>query len=70
MNIDESELTVSMPSDMGVRVELNLSDTELTVDSSRFMKITDSEYVSRDYDQAEAKLNLTLNATDSSVSIR
>ncbi len=70
MNLDESELTVSIPSDVGVRLELNLSDTELTVDSSHFMKITDNEYVSRDYDQAEAKLNLTLEATDSSVSIR
>ncbi len=70
VNLDGSELTVSIPSDVGARVELDLDDTELTIDSSRFMKISDNEYVSREYDEAETRLDLTLRATDSSVSIR
>jgi hypothetical protein len=70
LNLDESELTVSIPSDVGARVELNLSDSELTVDSSSFMKITDTEYISRGYDEAEMRLDLTLTATDSSVAIQ
>ncbi len=70
LNLDESELTVSIPNDVGASIKLNLDDTELTVDSSRFMKISDNQYVSRQYDEAESRLDLTLRATDSSVSIR
>jgi len=70
LNLDDSELTVSIPSDVAARIELNLDDTELTIDSSRFMKISDSEYVSRGYDEAETRFDLTFRATDSSLTLQ
>jgi len=70
LNLDESELIVSIPADAAVRIAVNLDDSELTIDSSRFMKISVSEYLSQGYDEAETRLNLTLRATDSSVSIQ
>ncbi len=70
LSLDESQLTVSMPADVGARVELNLDDTELTIDSSRFTKISDNEYLSREYDEAETRLDLTLRATDSFINIQ
>jgi hypothetical protein len=70
LNLDETDLTVSVPADAAARIELSLSDTQLTIDSSRFMEISETEYVSRGYDEADIKLDVTLRARDSSVSIK
>lgn len=70
LNLDDSELTVSIPANVAARVELNLDDTELFVDSSRFTKISEDQYLSADYDELEIRIDLSITATDSSLSIQ
>jgi hypothetical protein len=69
LNLDETDLIVSIAADVAAKLELNLSDTQLTIDSSRFMEISATEYISRDYDESEIRLYLTLTAEDSFISI-
>jgi hypothetical protein len=69
LDIEDSELVLTVPPDAGARVELQSDDTELALDSSRFTKTSDNEYLSAGYDQAETRLDVVLTAADSSVTI-
>jgi hypothetical protein len=51
-------------------VLLDLDDSELTIDSARFTKIIADQYLSEGFEEAETRLNLTLRATHSTISIQ
>ena len=70
LNLDGSELTVIVPSNAAAKVRLDLDDTELTIDSARFTKISADQYLSEGFEEAETKLDVTLQATDSAISIQ
>lgn len=69
MQVNDSSLVVITPTEAGARVDLILDDSGLTIDSARFTKISEGEYLSPAYHEAEKKIDLVLRATDSSVSI-
>jgi hypothetical protein len=70
LNLDGSELTIIVPAKAAARVRLDLDDTELTIDSARFTKISADQYLSEGFEEAETKLDVTLQATDSAISIQ
>lgn len=70
LNLSDGGLTVIVPPDMGARVMVELDDSRLEIDSSRFVPGEQGVYLSQDYDQAESKLELTIEASDSTVTIR
>ncbi len=70
LHLDESDLTVSIPGDVGARLALDLDDTQLSIDSSRFVEIGDNEYLSRGYEEADARVEVTLKAEDSTINIQ
>ncbi len=70
LNLDGGELTVVVPPDAGARVRVDLDDSELSIDPDRFTKISADEYLSEGFEEAETKLDLTLRATDSAVSVQ
>lgn len=69
VTLSDSELTVMVPETAGARVTLELDDARLAIDSSRFLEIGEGEYLSRDYERAEAKLDLLIEASDSTITI-
>jgi len=70
LNLDESELTVIVPPGAAAGVLLDLDDSELTIDSARFTKISADQYLSEGFEEAETRLNPTLRATHSTISIQ
>lgn len=70
LNLNGSELTVVVPPDAAARVRLDLDDTELVIDPDRFTKISAGEYLSEGSEEVEIRLDLTLHATDSAVSVQ
>jgi hypothetical protein len=69
LTLSDSDLRVTVPAAAGARVTLELDDAQLTIDSTRFTEVGDGEYLSRDYEQAEAKVDLVIEASDSSITI-
>lgn len=67
---DDGGLTVIVPPAAGARVVVELDDSELEIDSSRFVSTEGGVYLSLDYDQAESRLELTIEASDSTITIR
>lgn len=70
LNLDGGELTVIVPPDAAARVRLDLDDSELAIDPDRFTKISSDEYLSEGFEEAETRLDLTLRASDSAVSVQ
>ncbi len=70
LDLQDSRLTLVLPTTAGARVEVELSDSDLTIDSSRFREINPGEYLSEGYDQAQTLIDVSLQATDSTITIR
>jgi hypothetical protein len=70
LTLSDSALTVIVPPTMGARVMVELDDSRLEIDSSRFVRTNQGEYLSQDYEQAESRLDLTIEASDSTVTVR
>ncbi len=69
LTLSDSALTVIVPPAVGARVMVELDDSQLEIDSSRFVQTNQGEYLSQDYEQAESRLDLTIEASDSTVTI-
>lgn len=70
LSLDGSDLTVRIPADVAARVQLQLDDSELSIDSSRFTKISETEYASPEYAETETRLDLMVKAEDSSITVQ
>jgi len=70
LDLRDSRLTLVLPATAGARVEVQLSDSDLTIDSSRFFEINPGEYLSEGYDQAQTWIGVSLQASDSTITIQ
>lgn len=70
LNLDGGELTVIVPPDAGARVRLDLDDSDLAINPDRFTKISADEYLSEGSEEAETRLDLTLRASDSAITVQ
>ncbi len=70
LDLQDSRLTLVLPATAGARVEAQLSDSDLTIDSSRFREINPGEYLSEGYDQADTLIDVGLQASDSTITVR
>jgi hypothetical protein len=70
LNVSGGGLTVVVPPTAGARVAVELDDSQLEIDSSRFVSTEQGVYLSQGYDQAESRLELTIQASDSTITIR
>jgi hypothetical protein len=70
LDLQDSRLTLVLPPTAGARVEVQLSDTDLTIDSSRFIEIQPGVYLSEGYDQAQTQISVSLQASDSAITVR
>jgi hypothetical protein len=70
LNVSGGGLTAVVPPTAGARVAVELDDSQLEIDSSRFVSTEEGVYLSQGYDQAESRLELTIQASDSTITIR
>jgi hypothetical protein len=70
LDVGDSRLTIVFPSTVGVRLTTKVSDSYLAFDSSRFVETSPEEYLSEGYDQAQIRMDVSLEAVDSTVTIR
>jgi hypothetical protein len=70
LTLSGGELTVIVPQTVGVRVKVELSDSSLTIDSSRFTEVGPGEYLSQGYEGASSTTDLTIKASDSKITVR
>lgn len=70
LDIGDSRLTIIFPSSVGARLETKLSDSDLDLDSSRFVEIGSGEYLSEGYEEAQIFMDVSLQASDSTITIQ
>jgi hypothetical protein len=70
LGVEDSRLTIIFPSTVGARLETKLSDSRLDFDTSRFVELAPDEYVSEGYEEAEILIDVSLQASDSTITIQ
>jgi hypothetical protein len=70
LGIEDSRLTIIFPTTVGVRLVATLSDSRLDFDTSRFVELVPNEYVSEGYEEAQIVIDVSLQASDSTITIQ
>jgi hypothetical protein len=70
LDVGDSRLTIAFPSTVGARLTTKLSDSYLDFDPPRFVELSPEEYLSEGYDQAQIRMDVSLEAVDSTITIQ
>jgi hypothetical protein len=70
LDIEDSRLTIIVPSSVGARVVAEISDSDVDFDTSRFVEIGPGEYLSEGYEEAQILVHVSLQASDSTITIQ
>lgn len=65
-----SSINIDLPEDLGIKVELKSSLTNLDIHKKDIIKIADKTYKSNDYDDSKIKINIYIDSNVSSIDIR